>query len=145
MGRAALLDHTLNSALSSELQLKRLPARALAQDYETMSRKRLQDEVTKRRLSQVTLNQDTMQRDPAASSRKALQKRLRDSDDMFDKRFPKEDLLDVSAKKLRTVATALHVNQGDRTRSTLIGNLVAFADERWNGHVDRQEHRASST
>ena len=75
-----------------------------------MSLKRWEKEVSKRGLSQVTLSQDTMQRDAVASARQALRKRLRDSDDMFDTSFPKEDLLDVSAKRLRTVAAALQVS-----------------------------------
>ena len=118
-----------------------LSATMLAQQYTAMSSNELEEEVSQRRLSLIKLNHETMPREAAVKARKNLQKRLRDSDSMFDQCFPKEDLLEVSAKRLRAVTTALGVTQGDQTRGTLVSNLRAFANQRYKGHLVRVESR----
>jgi len=120
----------------------------VAQEYEAMPLKELKEEVSQRMLSQVALSQDTMHRKTLAQSATALQKRLRASDEAFDKCFPEgseEDLLDANVKRLRSVAAALNVTQGDQTRSTLLDNLKAFAVQRKRRHAQRQKDAAPFT
>ena len=64
-------------------------------------------------------------------------KRLRESDQAFNRFFPKGGLEEFDAKRLRKLAADLGVHQGDRTKETLTENLRTSVEQRQEGHDRR--------
>ena len=102
----------------------------LSSQYQRMSRHELEVEVEARRLSNSTLDQHSMGRQEHGTNQKQLRKRLRESDEAFDRYFPKEGLQSMDAKRLRKLASDLGVHQGDQAKDILIENLEKLAYQR---------------
>ena len=107
----------------------------LANSYRDMSVQMLQDACRDRRLSEHTHTHRAVKRRPAAQGgagnlAQTLRRRLECNDRAWDEKVPADGVEDLSTSKLRALAAALDIKQGDRSKGELLSAINNVQSQR---------------
>ena len=107
----------------------------LANRYRDMSVQMLQDACRDRRLSEHTHTYRAVKRRPAAQGgagtlAQTLRGKLECNDRAWDEKVPADGVEDLSTSKLRALAAALDIKQGDRSKGELLSAINNVQEQR---------------